>query len=171
MFSNTKEYFSQYYKLFKDKNYFDLISHGFKLPFVLYQDLKVLSKKQLIIVGTSLIFVFGIFNLLGNKLNSIHEDSILSCDCTLERDNDTYYFFWYNVGKSYGERIPKIVNVSDELNDNGRHGKSFFTISWMKQWIYVNGGQNLGGIPKMTKYIECWEKGFLIGRNNYLENE
>ena len=36
---------------------------------------------------------------------------------------------------------------------------------------YVNGGQNLGGIPKMTKYIECWEKGFLIGRNNYLENE
>jgi hypothetical protein len=171
MFPNTKKYITEYTRLVEKKDFVNLISVGFKFPFILYQDLKLLSKRQLIVFGTTVIVVFGVSNLMGNKLSSVNEESVLKCDCSIERDNDYIYFFWYNVGQSYGEKIPKLVNVSNILDDKTEFGKSFFTISWMKKWIYINGGQNLGGVPKMTKYIECWEKGFLIGRNNYLENE
>jgi hypothetical protein len=28
----------------------------------------------------------------------------------------------------------------------------------------------MGGYPNMKKYQECWEKGFLVGRNDYFDN-
>jgi hypothetical protein len=87
----------------------------------------------------------------------------------MERNNDHYYYYWYTIGLQYGERIPQIVNGSRNLNNQSPYGKSYFTTSWIKDWIYKNGGQNIGGVPNTIEYQKCWEKGFLTGRNNYLE--
>jgi hypothetical protein len=50
MFSNTKEFLTEYIKIVKEKDLFNLISFGFKFPFkfpfILYQDLKLLSPKN-----------------------------------------------------------------------------------------------------------------------------
>ena len=169
MFKNTKEYFKEYMGYLKTRDHTKIMGSGFQLPLVISKDFKSMTKKQLIIVFVVIIGFSGIVSELNHRLTTQIEQQTLLCDCSMERENDHYYFFWYNVGLQYGERIPQLVNVSRNLDDQSQLGKRFFTTSWIKDWIYKNGGQNIGGVPKTEKYLECWEKGFLNGRNNYLE--
>jgi hypothetical protein len=125
------------------------------------------KKKTTYIISFIAISIFALF--VEYQYNRIRESAVLKADCSIEYSGDRMYAYWFTVGNSYGKNIPSAVNVSNVVNGKGKYSKNSLTISWIKGWIKDNGDMNYGGIPAMNKYMECWEKGYVVGRNNSMD--
>ncbi len=170
--SHTKEWFTEYKNSLKQKDNMKMLGLSFRFPVVLYRDFKSYSTVKKIIVISALVLIGIGLSTFEDKMNKEMEDKILKCDCSFGRENDNFYAIWYNTGKQYGRDIPQIINVDREFNLSLEpYSKDYFTIAWIKNYIYMKGSGQKGGYPEMKKYHECWEKGFLEGRNEYFDNK
>jgi len=170
-YSNTILWFQEYKGIYKSFDFLRIMKLSFQFPIVVAKDFVSITKIQKITSIGLIVVIVGVSSVLENKLQGINEDNTLKCDCSLKRENDSNYGFWYVVGYDYGTEIPKYVNVEKSYNNNGdEYPKSYFSTFWIKDWINKNGSKQMGGYPNMKKYQECWEKGFLVGRNDYFDN-
>ena len=171
-YNNTKLLFQEYIGIYKSNDFIRMMKLGFQFPIVVVKDFILLTKFQKITSIGLIVVIAGISSLFENKLQEINEENTLKCDCSMNRENDTSYGFWYVVGYDYGTEIPKYTNVEKSYNNNGeKYPKSYFSTIWIKDYINKNGSKQMGGYPNMVKYRECWEKGFLVGRNDYFDNK
>lgn len=164
---NTKEWYKEYINSIKNHNYLQNIIIGNRFPIVLYRDFKSFSKKQKIITVSIFVTLIGISLKFNDISNTRLEERLLKCDCSI----DLSYMSSYQTGRNYGERIPMLINTNQRLNNSEPYKRGYFTISWIKNWIYTNGSQNLGGYPEMKEFQDCWGKGFIEGRNKYFNDQ
>jgi hypothetical protein len=169
-YNNTILWFQEYKGTFKSTDLMKMTKLGFQFPVVLVKDFISLTKSQKITSSVLVLVIIGVLFGFDNKLQEINEENTLKCDCSMTRENDSSYGFWYVVGYDYGHDIPQLENVVESTNNRDKYPKSRFSVSWIKNWININGSKQKGGYPNMEKYRECWEKGFLVGRNDYYDD-